>query len=73
MKIENICVDLMEYKQSFLQKIIRKIKKIFNSEDLDGFFQTLDVDNIRYNQNTLVPFPFKYLREYKIIQKYSEK
>ncbi len=29
MKIENICVDLMEYKQSFLQKIIRKIKKIF--------------------------------------------
>lgn len=49
--------------------VVRKIKKIFNSEDLDGFFQTLDVDNIRYNQNTLVPFPFKYLREYIEIKK----
>lgn len=45
--------------------IVRRIRKKFHFEDLEGFFQTLDVDNIRYNQNTLVPFPFKYLREYK--------
>lgn len=48
---------------------IRRIQKAFNREDLEGFFQTLDVDNIRYNQNTLVPFPFKYLREYIEIKK----
>lgn len=46
--------------------VVRRIQKKFCSEDLEGFFQTLDVDNIRYNQNTLVPFPFKYLREYKM-------
>lgn len=44
--------------------IVRRIQKKFSFEEVEDFFKMLDVDNIRYNQNTLVPFPFKYLREY---------
>ena len=44
---------------------IREIKSYAGSGSLfDSLFQTLDVSFVRNGQLTVIPFPFKYLREY---------
>ena len=42
----------------------RRIRTTFTEEEIENYLELLDVDNIRNGQNTVIPFPFKYLREY---------
>ena len=42
----------------------RRIRTTFTEEEIETYLELLDVDNIRNGQNTVIPFPFKYLREY---------
>lgn len=42
----------------------RRIKTKFSEEEINDYLMMLDVDNIRNGQNTVIPYPFKYLREY---------
>lgn len=45
---------------------LRKIKAVGDSELIfKELLPTLDVDFVRTGQSTVLPFPFKYLREYK--------
>ncbi len=48
-----------------ISKAIR-FKTISNADDefLNEYFKLLDVAFIRYKQATVIPFPFKYIREY---------
>ena len=49
----------------------RQIKYNFNEEEINDYLRLLDVDDVRNNQNTVIPYPFKYITEvlnnYKII------
>ncbi len=49
---------------------IRKVIAVNNSELIfKQLLVTLDVDFVRTGQSTVVPFPFKYIREYKFFKK----
>lgn len=49
----------------------RQIKYNFSKEEINDYLKLLDVDDVRNNQNTVIPYPFKYITEilnnYKII------
>lgn len=42
----------------------RQIKCEFNQEEINDYLKLLDVDDIRHNQNTVIPYPFKYITEF---------
>jgi len=48
-----------------------RIKNVSNFEEayMDDYFKLLDVSFVRHKQSTVVPFPFKYLREFVKAQK----
>ena len=41
----------------------RQIKYLFSKEEINDYLRLLDVDDIRNNQNTVIPYPFKYITE----------
>lgn len=41
----------------------RQIKYNFSKEEINDYLRLLDVDDIRNNQNTVIPYPFKYITE----------
>ena len=41
----------------------RQIKYNFSEEEINDYLRLLDVDDVRNNQNTVIPFPFKYITE----------
>lgn len=41
----------------------RQIKYNFNEKEINDYFKLLDVDDVRNNQNTVIPYPFKYITE----------
>lgn len=43
-----------------------KVKKVTNVEEsfINNYFDLLDVSFIRYKQATVIPFPFKYIKEF---------
>lgn len=41
----------------------RQIKYPFTEEEINDYLRLLDVDDIRNNQNTVIPYPFKYITE----------
>ena len=49
----------------------RQIKYNFSEEEINDYLKLLDVDDVRNSQNTVIPYPFKYITEvlnnYKII------
>lgn len=47
----------------------RQIKYKFSADEITDYLKLLDVDDIRNSQNTVVPYPFKYITE--IINMYN--
>ena len=48
----------------------RQIKYVFSEEEVNDYLRLLDVDDVRNNRNTVIPYPFKYITE--ILNKYKK-